>query len=115
MFENAFLFRKIDDRKIVIVAFSIDYQIEIIFLEFDDLCIEINDFDTFIIDFIRIVDVLNFDCDNFKFNDFEFVFHFIINRFDINQTIVLNFELFREIVIIVENFSKNDINRYIEY
>ena len=106
MLENAFLFREIDDKEIVIVAFFIDYQIEVFLLEFDKLCIEIDDFDAFIIDFFRIVDVLSFDRDNFKFNDFELVFHFIINRFDINQTTSLNFELFREIVIIIESFQK---------
>ena len=106
MLENAFLFRKTDDKKIVIVAFFIDYQIEIFLFELDELCIKIDNFNEFIIDFFCIVDVLNFDRDNFKFNDFEFVFHFIINRFNINQTIVLNLELFREIVIIVENFQK---------
>ena len=106
MLENAFLFREVDDREIVIVAFFIDYQIDVFLLELDKLCIEIDDFDAFIIDLFNIVDVLNFDRDNFKFNDFKYVLHFIINLFDISQTIALNLKFFREIVIIVESFQK---------
>ena len=68
--------------------------------------LKIDNFNASIIDFLNTVDVLIFNRDNFKFNDFEFVFHFIINFFDINQTTFLNFKFFREIVIIVENCQK---------